>query len=100
MSAANAVRYDRIGQGYAQTRREDPRFAAAIRTALGEARTVVNVGAGTGSYEPKNRRVVAVEPSDVMLGQREAGAAPAIRAVAEHLPFHAPHDPHHPFPPL
>jgi SAM-dependent methyltransferase len=59
----------------------------AIESALGAASSVVNVGAGTGSYEPTNRRVVAVEPSDVMLGQRAAGSAPALRAVAEHLPF-------------
>jgi len=87
MSAANAVRYDRIGQGYAQTRREDPRFAAAIRTALGEARTVVYVGAGTGSYEPRDRHVVATQPSDVMAAQRAGEASPAIRASAARLPL-------------
>ncbi len=79
--------YDRIGSGYAGARRPDPRIAAAIGSALGDARTVINVGAGTGSYEPRDRRVVAVEPSQAMIGQRPSGAAPCIRGVAEHLPF-------------
>ena len=80
--------YDRIGRSYSRTRREDPRIAAQIRDALGDARTVVNVGAGTGSYEPKDRKVVAVEPSEEMLHQRPSGSAPAVRGVAEALPFH------------
>lgn len=63
------------------------RIAAQITRALGDARAVVNVGAGAGAYEPSDRTVVAVEPSPVMLRQRRAGAAPAVRAVAEHLPF-------------
>ncbi|HEY8490486.1 MAG TPA: methyltransferase domain-containing protein [Dehalococcoidia bacterium] len=79
--------YDRIGTGYARTRQADPRIAAHIREALGDARTVVNVGAGTGSYEPADRAVVAVEPSREMVRQRPAGAAPAVQAVAEYLPF-------------
>ena len=79
--------YDRIGQGYAAVRREDPRLAAAIHAALGDARTVVNVGAGAGSYEPRDRDVIAVEPSPVMLAQRAVGAAPAVQASAEALPF-------------
>ena len=79
--------YDRIGQGYAAVRREDPRLAAAIHAALGDARTVVNVGAGAGSYEPRDRDVIAVEPSPVMLAQRPVGAAPAVQATAESLPF-------------
>jgi SAM-dependent methyltransferase len=79
--------YDRIGVGYAAVRREDPSIAAAIHAALGDARTVVNVGAGTGSYEPRDRDVVAVEPSPVMLSQRPVGAAPAVQASAERLPF-------------
>jgi SAM-dependent methyltransferase len=87
MSTTNAVRYDRIGQGYARTRREDPRFATAIRGALGGARTVVNVGAGTGSYEPRDRRVIAIEPSDVMAAQRPRELSPAIRAGAADLPL-------------
>jgi hypothetical protein len=58
------ARYDRIGHGYALTRREDPGLRATIHAALGSARSVVNVGAGTGSYEPRDRHVVAVEPSD------------------------------------
>jgi len=79
--------YDRIGTGYPATRRTEPRIAARIDAALGTAGTVVNVGAGTGSYEPPGRRVTAVEPSAVMLGQRPSGAAPAVQAVAESLPF-------------
>jgi SAM-dependent methyltransferase len=79
--------YDQIGRGYAAVRVEDPRLARPIREALGEARTVVNVGAGAGSYEPRDREVVAVEPSAVMIAQRRAGAAPAVLASAEHLPF-------------
>ena len=65
-AAGPEPRYDRIGGTYGRTRREDPRVAAALFAALGDARTVVNVGAGTGSYEPLDRHVVAVEPSDVM----------------------------------
>jgi SAM-dependent methyltransferase len=79
--------YDRIGVGYAAVRREDPSIAAAIHAALGDARTIVNVGAGTGSYEPRDRDVVAVEPSPAMLSQRPVGAAPAVQATAERLPF-------------
>jgi SAM-dependent methyltransferase len=79
--------YDRIGTGYATVRREDPRIAAAIHGALGDARTVLNVGAGAGSYEPRDREVTAVEPSEVMIGQRPPDAAPAVRAAAEALPF-------------
>jgi SAM-dependent methyltransferase len=78
--------YDTIGAGYSARRRTDPRIAAHIEAALGEARTVINVGAGTGSYEPTHREVLAVEPSDVMIEQRPAGAAPVVRAVAESLP--------------
>lgn len=79
--------YDRIGRGYSKVRRPDPRIAARVEAALGDARTVVNVGAGTGSYEPPGREVTAVEPSRVMISQRPPGAPPAIRAVAESLPF-------------
>jgi SAM-dependent methyltransferase len=79
--------YDRIGQGYTAVRREDPAIAAAIHAALGDARTIVNVGAGAGSYEPRDRDVIAVEPSPVMLAQRPIGAAPAVQASAEALPF-------------
>jgi len=81
------TRYDTIGRTYARTRRTDPRVARAIWTAIGDARTVVNVGAGTGSYERGDRRVVAVEPSRTMIGQRARGAAPAVQAWAEALPF-------------
>ena len=79
--------YDRIGSRYATTRRPDPRIAAAIAVALGDARTVVNVGAGAGAYEPADRAVVAVEPSGTMIAQRPPRAAPCIQGVAEQLPF-------------
>lgn len=79
--------YDTIGRSYAQQRRPDPRIAAHLVAALGDARSVLNVGAGAGSYEPADRRVVAVEPSAVMLAQRPPGAAPAVQARAEALPF-------------
>jgi SAM-dependent methyltransferase len=79
--------YDSIGKGYTAVRREDPRIAARIRAALGEARTVVNVGAGAGAYEPRDLDVTAVEPSETMIAQRREGAAPVVRAVAEELPF-------------
>jgi SAM-dependent methyltransferase len=81
------TRYDTIGHGYSQTRREDPRFRALIRAALGNARTVVNVGAGTGAYEPSDRHVIAIEPSDVMAAQRSRNLAPAIRASAGNIPL-------------
>ncbi|MCJ7437040.1 MAG: class I SAM-dependent methyltransferase [Acidimicrobiia bacterium] len=68
-------------------RRPDPSIARRIRAALGDAATVINVGAGAGSYEPDDRTVVAVEPSMVMLSQRPVAAAPAARAVDEALPF-------------
>lgn len=87
MAPPSKQRYDLIGQGYAQTRKEDPRLCARILSALGSARTVVNVGAGTGSYEPRDRYVVAIEPSDVMAGQRPRELAPAIRATADSLPL-------------
>jgi SAM-dependent methyltransferase len=79
--------YDRIGRSYGEARGEDARIAAAIGRGLGEARSVVNVGAGTGSYEPRDREVTAVEPSAVMIEQRPVGAAPVIQASAEALPL-------------
>jgi SAM-dependent methyltransferase len=82
-----AARYDAIGRTYTATRGTEPRIAARIWDALGDARTVVNVGAGTGSYEPPDRAVTAVEPSEVMIAQRPPGAAPAVQASAEALPF-------------
>jgi SAM-dependent methyltransferase len=80
--------YDEIGRDYRTYRRPDPRVAAAITRALGDAVTVVNVGAGAGSYEPTDRRVVAVEPSAAMIAQRPAGSAPVVQASATDLPFH------------
>ncbi len=79
--------YDRIGVGYASVRRPDPRIAARVEAALGDARTVVNVGAGAGSYEPAGREVIAVEPSELMIGQRPPRSAPVVQASAEALPF-------------
>jgi SAM-dependent methyltransferase len=79
--------YETRGDGYAGQRRPDPRIAAMISDALGGARTVLNVGAGAGSYEPADRYVVAVEPSATMRAQRPAGSVPAIDATAERLPF-------------
>ena len=79
--------YDTIGRSYAVTRRPDPRIARAIDTALGDVRSVVNVGAGAGSYEPSRLCVTAVEPSPAMIRQRPPGGAPVVRGVAEHLPF-------------
>jgi len=79
--------YDEIGRLYSHHRQPDPRIAAQIDRALGDADTVLDVGAGTGSYEPGDRRVVAAEPSKVMISQRPTGSAPAVRSVAESLPF-------------
>jgi hypothetical protein len=89
MSGGNAgdFDYDRAGGHYATVRRTDPRIAAMVHDELGAAHTVVNVGAGAGSYEPSDRRVVAVEPSAAMRAQRPASAAPVVEGVAEHLPF-------------
>jgi SAM-dependent methyltransferase len=81
------VDYERHGATYARHRHADPRIAARIHAALGPARTVLNVGAGSGSYEPRDRWLLAVEPSAVMRAQRPADAAPAIAARAEALPF-------------
>jgi len=81
------ARYDSIGTSYTRTRRTEPRIAARLTDALGDARRVVNVGAGTGSYEPADRHVIAVEPSLMMIAQRPPGAAPVVRAVAGALPF-------------
>jgi SAM-dependent methyltransferase len=81
------VDYERHGRTYANHRRPDPRIAARIHAALGDAHTVLNVGAGTGSYEPRDRWVLAVEPSATMRAQRPADAPPAIAASAEALPF-------------
>ena len=79
--------YQTIGSSYSAARRPDPRIQWQVTESLGDARSVVNVGAGTGNYEPADRRVVAVEPSLAMISQRRPGAPPAVRAVAESLPF-------------
>jgi ubiquinone/menaquinone biosynthesis C-methylase UbiE len=82
-----APRYDWLGTTYTATRREDPELAGQIHTALGDGRSMLNVGAGAGAYEPRDRTVLAVEPSPVMIAQRPADAAPAVLAAAERLPF-------------
>ncbi len=79
--------YDAIGVGYRDFRRPDPRLETAIIRALNPAETVVNVGAGTGSYEPSDRSVVAVEPAMTMIRQRRPGSAPVVQASATELPF-------------
>lgn len=84
---SNAQLYDTIGSTYTATRRTERRIAAQVWAALGDARTVLNVGAGTGSYEPSDRHVIAVEPSTVMRAQRPSGAGPCVAAFAERLPF-------------
>ena len=84
---AGDVDYGRHGQSYARIRRTDPRIAAWVHRALGDARTVLNVGAGAGSYEPEDRHVLAIEPSETMRAQRPKHLAPAIHGVAEQLPL-------------
>jgi SAM-dependent methyltransferase len=79
--------YDRIGIQYRATRREDERIARFLWSALGDAQSVVNVGAGAGAYEPTDREVVAVEPSATMIAQRPPNSAPVIQAVAESIPL-------------
>jgi ubiquinone/menaquinone biosynthesis C-methylase UbiE len=79
--------YDRIGVDYIRFRKPDPRIAGTIHSALGQAKSVLNVGAGTGSYEPVDRQVTAVEPSLAMIRRRLPSAAIVIQASAEELPF-------------
>jgi SAM-dependent methyltransferase len=81
------AKYDTIGINYAELRKPDPRIGKIIESALGPAETVLNVGAGTGSYEPTGRSVTAVEPSREMIGQRGPAAAKAVQASADDLPF-------------
>lgn len=83
----SAPAYDKMGVGYREIRKPDPRIAAAIDQALGSARSVLNVGAGTGSYEPPDRAVTAVEPSSLMIEQRPPSTAPVVQGQAEQLPF-------------
>ena len=82
-----SAKYDIIGLNYAELRKPDPRIAAAIHQALGPAATVLNVGAGTGSYEPVDRLVTAIEPSLEMIRKRSSSAAKVIQASADDLPF-------------
>jgi len=86
-NAAGDVDYGLVGGTYSRFRRPDPRIAAQIDEALGSARTVLNIGAGAGSYEPADREVTAVEPSAAMRAQRPAGLPAAVDATAEDLPF-------------
>src|SRR5687767_1846567 len=79
--------YDRIGINYEELRKPDPRIAKVIEQALGDARLVLNVGAGTGSYEPVDRQVIAVEPSLEMIRKRSPTAARAVQTFADELPF-------------
>jgi ubiquinone/menaquinone biosynthesis C-methylase UbiE len=83
----NRAAYDELGVNYSDFRRADPRIEARIWAALGDAGSVVNVGAGTGSYEPRDREVIAVEPSPLMIAKRPRGAAPTLQGVAEALPL-------------
>src|SRR5258708_35937511 len=79
--------YDNIGRTYSGRRQSDPRIASAIEGAVAGCDSILNVGAGTGSYEPRSQMVVAVEPSRTMISQRPVGAAPVIQGCAEALPF-------------
>ncbi len=82
-----ATLYDDIGRTYSGRRQSDPRIGAAIESALTDCKSILNVGAGSGSYEPQSRAVVAVEPSRTMIAQRPAGSAPVVQGCAEALPF-------------
>lgn len=79
--------YDKIGRTYSGRREADPRIAAAITLALDGCTSILNVGAGSGSYEPTSKSVVALEPSRTMIAQRPHDAAPVVQGVAESLPF-------------
>lgn len=85
--SAGDADYGKIGHGYANYRQPDPRIASLIVEALGPARTLLNVGAGAGSYEPTDRTVTAVEPSAAMRDQRPPHLPRAVDATAEALPF-------------
>jgi SAM-dependent methyltransferase len=78
---------DNLGRAYSKQRKPDPRIAALLNRRIGKAQRILNIGAGTGSYEPAGKSVVAVEPSKIMIAQRPAGSAPVVQAVAEQLPF-------------
>ena len=82
-----SAKYDRIGINYVELRKPDQRIARMIESALGSAQTILNVGAGTGSYEPTNRLLIAIEPSIEMIRKRSQTAASAIQACADDMPF-------------
>ena len=88
LTVKNGSLYNVIGSGYAQTRREDPDLYNRILASLSNSQTVVNIGAGAGSYEPRDRNVIAVEPSEIMAKQRSLGAPPVVKATADSLPLH------------
>ena len=79
--------YNTIGVDYAETRKPDPRLAALIHASLKGLESILNVGAGAGSYEPADKSLVALEPSSIMISQRPAGAAPCVGGEVENLPF-------------
>jgi SAM-dependent methyltransferase len=79
--------YDEIGNGYSRNRKPDPRISQRINSALGNIASIINVGAGSGSYEPADKGVIAIEPSATMIRQRAVGSAPVVQGVAEQLPF-------------
>ena len=79
--------YDSIGQNYASKRQPDERWARQISACLGDEPTVLNIGAGSGSYEPRDKALIALEPSSQMIAQRPSGAAPVVQGIAEQLPF-------------
>ena len=87
IESAMSAKYDVIGINYAELRKPDPRIAKVIESALGSAQTVLNVGAGAGSYEPTDRSLIAVEPSREMIRKRGPAAAEAVQANAGELPF-------------
>ena len=79
--------YDKIGKSYSVGRRTDPKLAKQMHQFLSGSHSILNIGAGTGSYEPANMEVIALEPSEVMISQRPKGSAPVVQGVAENLPF-------------
>lgn len=79
--------YDTIGTRYSMYRRPDPRIAGTLHAELRKDSTIVNLGAGVGSYEPQSRNLIAVEPSRLMISQRPGRTPPVVQACAEHVPF-------------
>lgn len=88
VSITPTPQYDSIGHGYSVRRKEDPLIAKVIENAIGSAKSVINIGAGSGSYVPNDRYVVSIEPSQIIIHQRPLDSFPAVRAYADALPFH------------